>query len=480
MIIALALVVGLASGDARAASVLRATGDSLTLAAFLERVQASHPVARQAELARQQAVSDLRAARGGFDPVLSATWDYKRFKGIGYYDELDTRLTVPTPWGVDLKVGWERAAGAIINPERATPARGLLSAGFSIPIGPRLLTDERRTTLRQAELATDAAEAEANVQVARLLQQAARDWGAWFEAEARGRIASDGVVLARFRLDAVRRRVAAGDAAPIDSVEALAEWERRLLLEVDARAAVAGARLVVSGYLWDARGAPVALADGSAPERDALLARDAVLEPAMVDRAIREHPLVRQARARWLQAEAQRRLTSVQVLPTASAEVAALAAGRSIGARPSTADIADDVKAGVSVRLPLLARRELGRLRAAEDRALQLRTERDRVERDVRLVAERALVDLRAVEAQRDGQARVLAATEQLLAAEQRRFEIGESSLLVVNLRERALLDERQRSAQLEARRAAALGSLAAALGAPELLTGRDVVPARR
>lgn len=207
MIIALALVVGLASGDARAASVLRATGDSLTLAAFLERVQASHPVARQAELARRQAVSDLRAARGGFDPVLSATWDYKRFKGIGYYDELDTRLTVPTPWGVDLKVGWERAAGAIINPERATPAPGLLSAGFSIPIGPRLLTDERRTSLRQAELATDAAEADASVQVARLLQQAARDWGAWFEAEARGRIAADGVVLARFRLDAVRRRV---------------------------------------------------------------------------------------------------------------------------------------------------------------------------------------------------------------------------------------------------------------------------------
>jgi outer membrane protein len=318
------------------------------------------------------------------------------------------------------------------------------------------------------------------VQVARLLQQAARDWGVWFEGEARARIATEGVALARFRLDAVRRRVEAGDAAPIDSVEAIAEWERRVLLEVDARAAAMGARLVVSGYLWDARGAPVALADGSAPERDALLARDAVLEPAMVDRAIREHPLVRQARARWLQAEAQRRLTSVQVLPTASAEIAALASGRSIGALPSPADAADDMKAGVSVRVPLLARRELGRLRAAEDRALQLRTERDRVERDVRLVAERALVDLRAVEAQRDGQARVLAATEQLLAAEQRRFEIGESSLLVVNLRERALLDERQRSAQLEARRAAALGSIAAALGAPQLLTGGAVVPARR
>ena len=457
-----------------------AGGDSLTLSSLLERVRSAHPVARQAELAQRQAASDLRATRGGFDPVLSARWDYKRFKGIGYFDELDTRLTVPTPWGVDVTLGWERAAGAIINPERTTPAPGLLSAGLSIPLGPRLITDERRTTLRQAELAADAADADANAQVARLLQLAARDWGAWFESEARARIAADGVELASFRLDAVRRRVAAGDAAPIDSLEALAEWERRLLQEVDARAAAAGARLVVSGYLWDRRGAPVALAAGAEPARDELLTRDAELGQAAIDRAIREHPLVRQARARWLQADAQRRLTLVQVLPTVSADVAALAAGSSLGALPSPFNAADDLKAGLSVRLPLFARRELGRLRAAEDRALQLLTERDRMERDVRLVAERALVDLRAVEAQRGGQARVLSASEALLAAEQRRFEIGESSLLFVNLRERAVLDERLRSAQLDARRAAALGSLVAALGSPELLIAGHVIPPAR
>ena len=455
-------------------------GDSLTLSGFLERVRGAHPVARQAELARRQADADLRAARGGFDPVLSATWDFKRFRGIGYFDELDTRLTVPTPWGVDVKLGWERAAGAIINPERATPALGLLSAGLSIPLGPRLITDERRTALRQAELATDVAGADAEAQVARLLQLAARDWGAWFEAEARARIASDGVELARFRLDAVRRRVTVGDAAPIDSLEALTEWERRLLLEIDARAAAVGARLVVSGYLWDVRGAPVALAEGTAPERDALLSRDVGLTRAAVDRAIRDHPLVRQARARWLQADAQRRLTSVQVLPTVSAEIAALAAGRSLGALPSPSEAGDDIKAGLAVRVPLLARRELGRLRAAEDRVRQLLSEHERVQRDVRLVAERGLVELRAVEAQSGGQARVLAASEALLAAEQRRFEIGESSLLIVNLRERAVLDERQRSAQLEARRATALGSLVAALGSPELLSSGDVSGASR
>ena len=471
----------LMAGPSAVAAAQDAPGpaDTLGLGAFLERVRASHPAARQAELARRQALADLRAARGGFDPSVSASWDYKRFKGIGYYDELDLRLTVPTPWGVDVKVGWERAAGAIINPERATPTNGLLSAGLSIPVGPRLLADERRTSLRQAELAAETAEAEATNALLRLLQQAARDWGAWYEAEARARIAEEGVGLARFRLDAVRSRVREGDAAPIDSVEAAAEWERRLLAAIEARASVASARLQVSGYLWDGAGAPVPLREvrpGAAPASTALPTMDA---PAL-DRLARGHPSVQSARARWLQAEAQRRLVLTQVLPSPSAEVSALAAGSSLGALPSPADLSDDAKLSANVRVPLFLRRELGRLRAAEDRARALAVERDKVARDVRLAAERAAVEAQAVEDQLTGQARVLAASEALLAAEQRRFEAGESSLLIVNLRERTVLDERQRLAQLQARRATALGSLAVALGTPQLLTGETAGAPRR
>lgn len=458
-----------------------AHGDSLTLEAFLARVRDAHPVARQAEAARAQARADLRAARGGFDPSVSASWDYKRFKGIGYYDELDARLTVPTPWGVDVKVGWERAAGAIINPERKTPGTGLLSAGLSIPIGPRLLTDERRTGVRQAEMAADAADADADAAVVRLLQQAARDWGAWYEADARARIAREGVALARFRLDAVRARVREGDVAAIDSVEALAEWDRRVLAEIDASAALASARLAVTGYLWESNGAASALEPAARPVLGASVADGARrVDEAQLARLAREHPSVLAARARWLQAEAQRRLVLTQVLPSASAEVSALGAGSSLGSLPALSEAADDAKAGVSVRIPLFARRELGRLRAAEARTRQLAAERDRVMRDVQLAAERAAIELAAVEAQVAGQARVLAASEVLLAAEQRRFDIGESSLLVVNLRERAVLDERQRAAQLEARRATALGALAAALGTPAVVTGGTGEPSRR
>ena len=445
------------------AAPLRAQGgDSLSLEGFLARVRATHPLAQQALEQRRQVAQDLRVARGGFDPSVSATWDLKRFNGIGYFDEFDARLTVPTPWGLDFKAGWELAAGEIINPERKTPGQGLFSAGVSLPIGPRLVTDERRTALRQAELADQGADADRDLAIARLLQGAARDWGSWWEGEARLRIAEEGVALAAFRLDAVRKRVIAGAGAAIDSVEALAEWERRRVLAIDARAARDAARLVVTGYLWGAQGEPIPLPTTSAPAEMRLAVSRLTLAGA-IDR----HPAVQQAQVRWLQADAQRRLALVSVIPSANVEVAGLGAGRELGALDLSGE---DYKAGVSARLPLLARREFGRLRSTEARAAQLRWERDRIRRDVALTVDRAAVELRGIEGQLEGQRRVIAGTEILLVAEQRRFETGASSLLIVNLRERALLDERLRLAQLEGRRAAALGALVVALGDPTLL----------
>lgn len=449
--------------------------DSLGLPAFLAQVVANHPTARQAALARRQVAAERRAARGGFDPVLTAVWDLKRFDGVGYFDEFDARLTVPTPWGLDVKLGWENAAGEIINPERKTPGGGLLSAGVSLPFGPRLLTDERRTALRQAELADDAAEAERLGTVGRLVQQAAREWGNWAEATARARIAEEGVALARFRLDATRRRVLAGDAAAIDSVEAWGEVERRRVQALEATAAATSARLTAGTFLWGADGAPDSLAAAWRPgAADATVAGRG---PAARRRAAAEHPLVVQARARALQADAQRWLAATQVLPSASLDVASLAAGTDVDAL--RAGVGSDYKAAVGLRAPLYGRREWGRFRAAEDRARQLRWERDRLLREVEVAVERAEVELVAVDAQAEAQGRVVAAAEAVLRAEQRRFDAGETSLLVVNLRERALLDERLREAQLLARRAQAIGALVAALGTADALDEVTARPSR-
>jgi len=473
--LAAVLALPLAPDTARAQAAASA-GPEVTLEAFLARVIAQHPQVRQADAARRQADADALTARGGFDPYVSAIWDTKRFKGIGYYDELDARLVLPTPWGVDFKLGWERAAGQIINPERATPTEGLLSFGVSLPIGPRILTDERRTALRQAEIAQEAADADRDAAVARVLQSAARDWGLWSEMERRARITAEGVTLARFRLEALRRRVATGDAAAIDTIEALAEVRSREVLQLDAQAAAAAARIVAEGWLWRPDGTPDRLPDGARAAPQAELAQEAMLQDRVSGDGMRylvaRHPFVQQATARWRQAEAARRLAAVNILPSASVELSGLSAGGTLGAINPPSLSGEESKFSGNVRLPLFPRREVGRLRAAEERTRVLQLERDRVRRDVEIEAGRALLELTTVDSQLVRQESLVTLQERLLAAEQQRFAAGESTLLVVNLRERALLDERLRLAALVARRARALGTLAVATGTPQLSLG--------
>lgn len=465
-----------AQAAAQPVPVAGGAGMEIGLEDFLSRVIAQHPQVRQAEAARRQADADALTARGGFDPYVSAIWDTKRFKGIGYYDELDARLVVPTPWGVDFKLGWERAAGQIINPERATPGEGLLSFGVMLPIGPRILTDERRTALRQAEIAQDAADADRDAAVARVLQSAARDWGLWSEMTRRARITTEGVELARFRLDALRRRVAAGDAAAIDTIEATAELRTREVLNLDAAAAAAAARLVAEGWLWRTDGTPDRLPANAVAAERATLSQEAML----IDRAsgdalrylVARHPFVQQATARWRQAEAARRLAAVNILPSASVELSGLAAGGALGDVNLPTLTGEESKFSGGVRLPLFPRREIGRLRSAEERTRALNLERERVRRDVEIEAQRALLEVTAVDSALVRQETLVTLQERLLAAEQQRFSVGESTLLVVNLRERALLDERLKLAAMVARRARALGTLAVATGTPQLSAG--------
>ncbi|MGZ8491714.1 MAG: TolC family protein [Gemmatirosa sp.] len=450
----------------------REASAAFTLDAFARRVAAHHPVVRQARLGVDHAREEQRVARGAFDPTVSAAWDRKTFGTVAYYDYATAALTVPTPVGVDVKLGYERTAGRYAGPDRRTPAGGLFTLGVALPLGQRMLTDERRTALVVARALRDGAEADRDAVVNRTLLQASRDYARWYEAERRVAISREGVALADFRLGAVRRRVAAGEAAALDTTEALLEAHRREVQLVEAAQAAYSARLTVEAHLWDARGLPDSLPANAAPSA---AVRALAAEPALVAQwaaaAARAHPDVARAGARLEQAAAQRRLAVQQQLPYAALELGAL--GDAGGGIPAAGASADDLKVGAVVRAPLLYLRERGRANAASLRVEQQRVERERVRRDVAVGVRIAAGEVGAVSRAADAQRAATAQARLLLRGEQRRFEAGESTLFLVNVRERALLDEELRLAALEARGLVARAELEAMLGAP-IERGRD------
>jgi outer membrane protein TolC len=445
----------------------QSSGAVLPFGEFAAQVRAHHPVARQAALVSDQARAEQQVARGAFDPVLSAAWDRKTFGSTEYYDYATAKLTVPTPFGVDMVVGYERADGRYVSPDRRTPTSGLLSAGLSVPIGQRILTVERRTALAVARGLRGAADADRDAALNRLHVQATRDYAGWYEAWRRAAIAREGLSLAEFRLRAVRQRVRAGEAAAIDTIEAGLEVQRRLVQREEAAQSLFAARLAAEAHLWSASGEPAAMPEHAAPAIDRqtpLPAVDSASVEGWVAFAARAHPEVRRASGRTDQTEAQRRLAAQQLLPAVELQAAALA-DRGTGRLPTTGASADDAKLGVTAKLPHLVLRERGRLAGAVARDEQQRWELARVRRDVAVVVRTAANDLSTLDRLLLAQEQVVAQVRLLLAGELRRFEAGESTLFLVNTRERAVLDEEVRRAGLEARRLIARSAFVAAIG---------------
>lgn len=444
--------------------VAAADSSILSFAEFQRRVATAHPIVRQARLLDTLAMGRERAARGAFDPRVSAQWDRKALAGKAYFDYLDLQLSIPTQLGVDVKVGFERARGPFAAPDRGTPRNGLVTAGLSMPIGQRLVTDERRVALAQARAMRDVAAGERDALVNKLLSTAADAYATWYEGHQRLLVADEGVRLATIRLTALRERVQQGDAAAIDTIEATLEVARRQLARREAQLARQNAAVVVEGLLWDDRDQPMQLAEGTRPGGAELapLLEGRVDAPGVVA-AARDHPELRKAIAKVREQEAMRRLALQRaVIPDVSATVTTLAEP---GAAPGA--VSSDAKAGVAASVPLFWRRERGNLMATSARLDQLVSERTLAARGVGVAIEVALNEWSALEELLVLQRDVVEQARRLREGEDRKFAVGESTVFLVTARERLVLDEEARRIALEAKRFSALGKLAVALGVP-------------
>ncbi len=444
----------------------------LSLDSLRAVVAAHHPVARQAQQLVRQADGAVLAATGAmFDPQLSASWERKAFGGREYYNYLEAAIKVPTPLGIDLKLGLEKTSGQYFAPDRRTPAQGLLSLGLSMPIGQGIITDRRRAELGAARAKREGAAAAREELLNALLLESTTAWAEWYRAERLLEIAREGRTLIDVRSRGIAARVARGDLAAVDTIEVRLEVVRREATLALAEADAAAARARVATYLWDAGGDPLewdaATRPGVAPT---LLRPDSAWLAAELTRALTMHPKVRKARADGDAASAVRRQASAELFPDLEAEVARLADRDGVAGLSDFPSGAGNYKFGLRASTGLLLLKERGKAgeASAKDRIAALILAD--IRRDVVAEARAAAAGLEGASRAAGWQIEAVALARQLLAAEQRRFDAGESSLFLVNQRERGLLDETTKLADAEVKRVASAAKLATALGYPARL----------
>lgn len=436
-------------------------GPGITEKAYLEAVMAHHPVARQAELTEAAARAKQQAARGAFDPVVSGQEKGKVWDGERYYTVTEANLVVPTASPFDVVIGRDDVDGSRVNASRYLPEGGQWRAGVRFDLGQGLITDARRTALRQAEVLVELGAAARQLMELDLRLSAQEAYWSWWKAEAALDLSREALTLAQTQRSQVNRAVAEGARAAIDTVEVALILSRR---EADLSAAQAKAvlaRAKAEAMLWE-DGSPVALAPLALPEVGDFqsLSADPTIEAALQsavstpDEAAVRHPAVVEVEGQWALQRYTTRLARQGLRPTIEGRVDWLT-GLDERVNPAEADLLSrpdfngfdpDQRSAASIKvsMPLFLRKARGDVAQAEAELEKRRLKRLDVARKWQVQFAAVKAALPASVAAAESASRAAAQSRLLLDAERSKWAVGESDLFRVNTREAAWVKARK------------------------------------
>jgi outer membrane protein TolC len=416
---------------------------------YLTFVKKFHPVAKQAELAVDAGQANLQKARGGFDPRLEVDYAKKEFKDTEYYDRLRAAVKIPTWYGLELKGSFDQVEGAFINPDETLPTDGLYSAGLKLSLARGLWINERMATLKQARLFREQAKAERDLLVNEILFRASLAYFDWLYAYNEVEIYRVFLNNAATRFQGIQKSAAAGDIAAIDTLEAnIAVQDRALNLE-QARIRMSNKALELSNFLWLDDNVPVELQDDVIPD----LNPEADIDPAfeimgkpLDSFPIENHPKLRALGYKIESLEVEKRLKTNQLLPKIDLEY------NFITETPEYLNTFEtqDYKGGLSVYFPLFLRKERGELRMSRVKLEDAQYELDNAQIQLKNKILAIYRELESFQTQNALIKDMVASYRKLLAAEERKFNFGESSLFIVNSRESKLIDAERKQNEVQ------------------------------
>ncbi|MCU0422673.1 MAG: TolC family protein [Bacteroidia bacterium] len=434
---------------------------------YFNQVIKYHPVAAQANTLTPMAKAELRMARGGFDPVIDMDYNNKTGNGKESYTYFTPTLKIPTLPGVELKAGMEQSSGTNIDPERAKydaqnntfNGYSLLYGGVSVPIGRGLFIDSRRVALRQAQLLQNLNEAERIKQINKLLFEAAKEYWNWYLAYERYKLMQTNMVVASNRLSFIKNRIKLGEEKPIDSVEASIEYKRREVLFVEAMVDFLNAGYMLGNFLWSENNVPVQLKSNVIPAQNGsesiVISSDSLR--TLISFADQNHPEIVKLNVKLKQLEFDRRLAAENIKPQVNLNYYPYRSFNSAGEPDGVNNIfANNYKFGVQFYSSLFLRKERGKLALSKFKIKQTEFELIQNKREITNGIYTAYNELDNLAQLIKIQEYLTQSAEVLRNAEEIRFDNGESSLFLVNARERSLIEAQVKLVELRAKYAKA------------------------
>lgn len=419
--------------------------DSLSFDTYKMLVFKNHPFVSKAMNMQLFGDAERLKAKGSLDPSVSSNIGNKQMDGKEYYWTSNTALKIPTWIGANFKTGYEANRGSYLSDDMYVPGSGLWYMGVEIPLGQGLFYDERRLQLQQARNIQQMGVLDRQIMLNDLLLDAYSSYWLWTEAYRKFLIADEGFLLAKQRFEAVKSQVASGDTPAIDTVEALILLENRTIDRLQSKNNLANTKLVTSTFMWNDSLKPVLIPEIVKPQSKVQITPDLLFNvPERVDTL----PVVQQAFYKIEQLELELKWKREQLKPTLNLNYNLLT--KPIGNESLAAFSTQNYKFGVTGYIPLFLRKERGGLKQSKLKLENANYDYSVKKREYLVKIQTMQNELNQVRAALETQKRLVENSKKLRDAELIHFEMGESSLFLVNTREQSYLSSENKLVEIE------------------------------
>ena len=406
---------------------------------FIEQVKQFHPVAKQAGILVSMAEAELLTAKGSFDPVFDLDISRKTFDGKNYYNYTNPELKIPLPVG-DLKTGLENNGGDYLSSEITKGKSSYL--GIELPLAKGLVTDKRRTFLRQAKIYLEQSEQERLQMLNNLLFEAYTSYWQWAGSYELFRIYSGFADVADKRLRLVKIAFQNGDRSVMDTVEAYTQLQNYRLSMTDAQIRLSNASLELSNFLWQENNTPLTLPENYIPDTLSGLALTTLPDSGeLIEQSSTGNPILLSYNYKLKALALDKKLKAQNLLPYFSIKTNLLYKEYDLLKNIDPVYIQNNYKWGLSVKLPLFLREERGGYQKSKlklkETELALQLKKQEVSNKINAYSNES----KLLATQLFNTKRLYENYALLLRNEELKFSQGESSLFLINSREMKLAE---------------------------------------
>lgn len=419
----------------------------LSLELILDNVKQNHPVIKSTILQNKISDSKLLTTQGAFDLNLKSNAYYNRYNSSTQPGEpqhanmYNTELELLTRYGIEINAGVDLNDGDIKTPYSPTGEKGEYFMSLNTPLFRGAGLNPSSVNEISARYNIEKVYNNYRLVSIELLLKAINSYWLWVTAQNKVKVEKQLLKNAEFRLDAIEKRSKSGDLASIDIIEAKQEIQRRKGRLLKAERDYQQKSYDLSWFLWDQNvQSTTNVLDCKSTDftvnifdNKTLNAKDGKLQ------ALKNRPELKDIEISKKIANLEKDFATNDLLPQLDFFVRA---GHQLG-NDNINGVA--LKSGFEFELPIQRRDAKGRVIRFDLELNKLNYEQKNIMQRIFLQVDDSISAINMAIKRLSAAVEEVKLAQKMEAGENKRFKLGDSTLFVVNRRERATAEAKYR-----------------------------------